>query len=141
MPCEVYTKDEIFEHSVQKNKEQSKIISELKEEVNQLTQLLCTVCRFDPHFLDYQNDRYVAMLKSDVNEFIPPIFFELNEWWKSHKQDDEIRRNNANIDYYKAKHPKLTNDEIIRLVDIGVLQDVDCDVNVIETLQKYGYID
>ena len=50
MPCEVYTKDELYEQSIQVNKHQSEVISELKDEVNQLTQLLCTVCRFHPFF-------------------------------------------------------------------------------------------
>lgn len=136
MPCEVYTKDEIYEHSVQENKEQSKIISELKDEVNQLTQLLCAVCHFYPYFYNKNKREFVPMLDDDSTD---KPFIKLNEWWKEHQKFDYIRQTNTNIDFYKQKHPQLENDEIIRLVKIGVLKDVDCDENLQETLEKYGY--
>ena len=73
------------------------------------------------------------------DDSIDKPFIRLNEWWKEHQKSDYIRQTNANIDFYKQKHPQLENDEIIRLVKIGVLKDVDCDENLQETLEKYGY--
>ena len=44
------------------------------------------------------------MLNDDSND---RPFIKLNEWWKEHQKSDYIRQTNANIDFYKQKHPQL----------------------------------
>lgn len=97
MPCRYYTEEEERRMAVQAaeadKKERVKEVKNLTQQVNELTRLLCTVCRE----IDKHNGPKVPPLtnrtrqgKSTGNKKIK-LPSEIAKWWASHQKLDEKR--------------------------------------------------
>lgn len=139
MPCRSPYDDEPVRIYVE-NPDDKKRVAELtatnakmKAELDTLTRLLCTLCRFNPMIYDRTNAKFLSVLQDEEP------FKELYEWYKEHLEVDRRRQRTVNVEFYKKLHPELSDDEIVRLLGMGVIEDKDADPCVDKFLKYYGY--
>lgn len=145
MPCYVYEEPTVYvRHSdkitvddyrglEQQLAEAKETISKLTSEINGVSELLCTLCRVNPMVFNKKTGKFESILSETS------YFKDLIEWWEEHQLIDVKRVVEVNLEYYLQKYPELTSNEVIRMLQLGIFDNVDDDEKHKALFRHYGY--